>query len=140
MSQVRSLPGGGRRRSCLLNLYLTFSLHVSSTTSSSVVERGTVDRSPGRRFDPCLVDSSALVEEQQRFFKFPALFYSFPALPPFSTPSPLFRPPALPLPPCPFLPSLRPIVSTAFRHLVRHYSTSKQGSPPSITSLGALAV
>ena len=114
------------------------------TTSSSVVERGTVDPQvagsipawwtcwPDGWFDSCL---DGLVDLLAGWLivgisNFPPFFSKFPAIFHLSTPSPLF-PPFRPCPLAPFLaPSFlhlgpfRPIVSTAFRHLGRHYSST----------------
>ena len=145
-------------------LFGVFSPTISSTTSSSVVERGTVDPQvagsipawwtcwPDGWFDSCLWWTCWLAGLLM-FFKFPAaFFYTQPVsnFPPFFTFPPLPPSPfALPPSPCPFTfaPSLRPAhhlpnlgPSTAIRHLGRHYSTPNRGSPtaPTITSSGAL--
>ena len=75
------------------------------------------------------------------FSNFPP-FFTFPPLPPSRPPLPPSRPPLAPsflhLGPSPS--QLRPI-TTAIRHLGRHYPTPNRGEPtaPTITSSGALA-
>ena len=118
----------------LSSLYVLFSLHLSSTTSSSVVERGTVDPQVAGSIPawwtsgltagsiPVLSGGGWTCWLAGFFvvFKFPALFHLSTPSPlspsPFRPPALHFRPPALPFPPCPlapFLPSLRP----SFLHL-----------------------